>query len=174
MWFNSHRTCHIALHSCHNYCLNLMTTCYLIHQSCTAPARMLFMLIPVLHWLSFDFALLVAWFGICVSISRLPYFLVCSAIGKSPDFLHFRALCLRVLSSSVAVFTHALLSSSYVLAATTSRSSGSQPILHLSRARNTSSGHSVPSSLLLCQLFAPSSLQAQSKSLCVVRADVKR
>ena len=39
-------------------------------------------------------------------------------------------------------------------------------------ARNTLSGHSVPSSLLLCQLLAPSSLQAQPKSLCVVRADV--
>ena len=40
-------------------------------------------------------------------------------------------------------------------------------------ARNTLSGHSVPSSLLLYQLLAPSSLQAQPKSLCVVRAEVK-
>ena len=50
MWFNSHGTCHIVHCTlCLNYCLNLMTTCYLINQSCTAPVRMLFMLMPALH-----------------------------------------------------------------------------------------------------------------------------
>ena len=34
-------------------------------------------------------------------------------------------------------------------------------------------GHTLPSSMLFCQLLAPSPLQAQLKSLCVVRADVK-
>ena len=33
-------------------------------------------------------------------------------------------------------------------------------------------GHTLPSSMLFCQLLAPSPLQAQLKSLCVVRADV--
>ena len=83
MWFDSHWTCHIVHCTlCLNHCLNLMTTCYLIYQSCTAPVRMLFMLMPALHWLSFDFALLVAWFGIshmpthsfpCLSSGYVPF-----------------------------------------------------------------------------------------------------
>ena len=42
-----------------------MIKCHLIHRSwCTTPSRVLLMLMLVLHWRWFDFALLVAWFEI--------------------------------------------------------------------------------------------------------------
>ena len=202
-------------------------TCYLIHQSCTAPLRILFMLMPALHWLSFDFALLVAWYGIshmpthsfpCLSSGYVPFcclfhaapmqFPQCSKHQSLNQTITYQGLGCSILSLAtgipslalaaacpahnhvcVAYGHHACFTSGpysalhiYLLAAAYGPAHnhvcvacGPAPALCPGPywARNALSGHSVPSSLLLCCCSHPAPLQAQPKSLCVVRADVK-